>query len=185
MKFWRIQSIFRRRSRLLFDLAFARRNSENRLRAAPIQNVLIVCYGNIYRSPFLAGYLKSRLGDLIAVRSSGLHPVGGRCSPEPHIEASGRFGVSLREHRSAILTEADVQWSDVIVVMDRHNWDELVRRGAAVRKLIWAGSLAGGKPEIADPYTLDDAGREAVLQRLVRAGDNLINAIRRRNVALP
>lgn len=175
----RIQSIVRRRFRLLLDLVFARRRSEQRLRAAPLRKVLVVCYGNIYRSPFLAQYLHARLGDAVAVRSSGFHPVEGRSSPEAHIAASARLGVALHEHRSAILTNADLEWADIIVLMDRHNWDAAVQRGAVVSKLVWAGSLAGGAPEIADPYLLDGEEHEAVLRRLVEAGDYLVAAIRR------
>lgn len=158
-------------------MATARRASRLRLRRARVSRILVVCYGNIYRSAFVGALLRSRLPAAVEVRSAGFHPVSGRPSPQRHVQVSRRYGVSLENHRSVVVTAADAQWADVIVLMDRHNWAALNALGAATEKLIWLGGLLSGPVEILDPYTLDDRQAELIVARLRDATEQLIATI--------
>jgi protein-tyrosine phosphatase len=156
----------------------ARRTTLANLRRAPVQRVLVVCYGNIYRSAFVGALLQDQLGATHQVRSGGFHHKAGRPSPERHVQSCRRFGVSLEAHRSAVVTADDVRWADVIVLMDRHNWARLRALGANVEKLVWLGSLIPGSIEIADPYTADDDEAERIVQRLHAASIRLVAGLR-------
>lgn len=156
----------------------ARVDSHRRLAAAPIERILVICYGNIYRSAFLGRYLNDALQGVVEVRSAGFHPVGERPCPERHVAASARLGVDLQAHRSAVLQKSDLEWADTIVLMDRHNWDALQKAGADSRKYLWAGALAEGPIEVVDPYELTDDSAAAITQRLQQCGRALVDALR-------
>jgi protein-tyrosine phosphatase len=141
------------------------------------KKVLVVCYGNIYRSAFLGAYLTDKAQGRLEVRSSGFHKKVGRPSPERHIEMSREVGVDLGAHRSNRIAAADVQWSDIIVAMDRHNWHALRKLGAPAEKIIWAGALTSGSVEINDPYEMDDASARRTIERLREAGDTLLKQL--------
>lgn len=145
-----------------------------------LQRLLILCYGNIYRSPFLAEYVRARTDGRVQVRSAGFHERIGRPSPPRHVAMSAAYGVALDRHCSSVVTLEDLAWADAIVIMDRHNLDHLQQRRVDERKVLWAGCLAGGDPEIRDPYDLDEQGAEAVVKQLVRCGDRLVEEALRR-----
>lgn len=165
-------------SRLL-ALSDARRRSRDNLRRARPRRLLIVCYGNIYRSAFVAAYLKRRLGGGAEIRSCGFHPVVGRSSPASFVEMAARYDVSLESHRSSVIARDDVDWADVVVLMDRHNWWSLKQLGADETKLVWLGAFTDGDVEIRDPYGLDDREAASILKRMVGASEALGDAIER------
>jgi protein-tyrosine-phosphatase len=156
----------------------ARRTSLLNLRHAPVQRVLVVCYGNIYRSAFVGALLQDQLGATHQVRSGGFHQKAGRPSPERHVLSCRRYGVSLETHRSAVVTVDDVRWADLIVLMDRHNWAQLRALGADPVKLVWLGSLVPGRVEIEDPYTVAHCDAERIVERLHAASMKLVAGLR-------
>ena len=98
-----------------------RRRSHRRLRALGVPaSILVVCRGNICRSPFGERYLErlfQRSGLDVHVRSAGFMS-GGRCPPSDAQEAAAEHGLDLSDHRSAILSAAAVRDSDVVLVME-------------------------------------------------------------------
>ena len=174
----RIIGALDRRLRAAIAVATARSTSRRRLRGAPIRRVLVVCYGNIYRSPFVGEALRGELGSQLEIRTAGFHSVTGRPSPGRHVEMSHRRSVALDAHRSRVITAGDLEWADTIVFMDRHNWHALVTMGAERAKLVWLGALSDGKVEIADPYEMDEPAAERLLGRLQAATRAFADAIR-------
>ena len=162
----------------------AGRHSRAVLEAGRPHRLLVVCYGNIYRSPYAARLLGDRLGPVCQVRSRGFHRVADRPSPQAHVEMSLESGVDLRTHRSAILAAADLQWADAIMLMDRHNWQALRKLGADPEKLIWLGALDGGA-EIADPYGKPDEDARRLMHRVHRCTEALAAAILARRHSPP
>src|SRR6266700_3534397 len=89
--------------RLLHPLR--RRTASRALRARPWpRTILVVCHGNICRSPFAAGLLARALGPAgTRVASAGF--VGpGRPAPAEGSIAAARRGIDLSRHRSQLLT---------------------------------------------------------------------------------
>lgn len=167
-----------RRLRAYRALAMARRDTRRRLRSGPVRRVLVVCYGNIYRSAFVAACLSDSLVDTAEIRGAGFHKVADRPAPGRHVQMSGKFGVSLAAHRSRVISQDDVQWADTIILMDRHNWDGLYSLGTARNKLVWLGALTKGPVEIPDPYELDDATAERIVQRMYEACAQFVRSVR-------
>lgn len=174
----RIYKALRRRLRAHKALAKAREHSRHRIQQGGVKRVLVVCYGNIYRSPFCGAYLRQQLPPDVEVRTSGFHRVAGRPSPPRHVTMSQSRKVDLSEHRSSKITAEDLQWADVVVLMDRHNWGALDDLGADHSKLVWLGAFGSGDVEIPDPYKLDDAHAQRVLDQMEQASRALAESIR-------
>jgi protein-tyrosine-phosphatase len=173
----RIYKALRRRLRAKRALAAARDASQARVQKGGIKRVLVVCYGNIYRSPFAGVSLRQSLPAEIEVRSSGFHRKAGRQSPERHVIMSRARNIDLSTHRSSKVTSDDLRWADIIVLMDRHNWGLLDEAGADHSKLVWLGAFGPGGVEIVDPYELDDAHAQRVLDQLEHASRELATRI--------
>src|SRR5688572_31385329 len=118
----RILASLGRRWRAARAVAGAGAATRSRLARGAIRRVLIVCYGNIYRSAFIAEYLRKHLGERVEVRGGGFHQKVGRPSPPDHVRMCAERGVDLAGHRSRCIDAADLEWADTIVLMDRHNW---------------------------------------------------------------
>ena len=106
-----------------------------RLEARPLRRVLVVCYGNIYRSPFVGEYLRQRGGPHARGAHRGISSQG-----RPAVAARARDDVrGARACRSrsivrVLVDAAMLDWADTIVLMDRRNWLALDDAGAADRQ---------------------------------------------------
>jgi protein-tyrosine-phosphatase len=117
--------------------------------------VLIVCHGNIIRSPFAASLLARALAGspAVSVASAGLEAERGRPSHPFAVQTAASRGIDLSGHAAAPLTLEAVTRSDVIFVMDVPQLVALKRRFPAARhKTFLLACLASDQPlEIADP----------------------------------
>jgi protein-tyrosine phosphatase len=90
--------------------------------------VLMVCHGNICRSPYAAGRLRALLaahGLHVEVQSAGF--IGpDRPSPGNAIATAATRGIDLKPHRSQLLTQKLIDEAGLIVVME-------ARQAAALR----------------------------------------------------
>jgi protein-tyrosine-phosphatase len=85
------------------------------------RSVLVVCHGNICRSPYAARRLQSLLAAgvraRITVGSAGfLAP--GHLSPAHAVAAAETLGIDLSDHRSRQLTGDLIRGADLVLVMD-------------------------------------------------------------------
>src|SRR3989338_1102482 len=150
-----INNIIRRVYKMLI-LRQAKQKTLRFLKKKTPQKLLILCYGNICRSPFVAKYLKARLEkESCIIRSSGFHPIMGRKTPEIICNAAKARGVDLTSHESTVIDHDLIKWADGIVIMDYENW-QLLREyeKSMLHKVIWLGAMMDGAVsiEIADPY---------------------------------
>jgi protein-tyrosine-phosphatase len=168
------------RTRLAVRRAMAAARDDNaRALAKPVRRVLVLCYGNIYRSPFVAQALRQAMPGGLDVRSAGFHAKTGRPSPEAHVRMSQTVGVDLSAHRSSLVSAEDLTWADLIIFMDRHNWARLRDLRAPADKLLWLGGLMPGDVEIPDPYGLAPDAARAVVDRLAACTAALVGSLRK------
>jgi protein-tyrosine phosphatase len=94
-------------------------------------SVLMVCMGNICRSPMADAVLRhlvdeAGLADRVRVDSAGTHSYHLGNEPHPETQAElARRGVDVGEQRSRLVTPADLDSFDMVVAMDRANLAEL------------------------------------------------------------
>lgn len=155
----------------LLDIGPLRRLLHRRaLRAwAATDAPLIVCHGNINRSPYAAALARQR-GSAGAL-SAGLLPEPDRSSPPLTVEVARARGVGLDEHRSVPLREQLVGAATSIFVFDLENAVRLgVRFPAALHRTHFLGTLADRGPSIVpDPHGRDRAFLEGVLDQITSA----------------
>jgi protein-tyrosine-phosphatase len=127
---------------------------------------LIVCAGNINRSPFAAHLASQRPGS--RARSAGFYPQAGRRSPRLTVTAAQARGVDLAAHRSAVLDHAAVARAAAIFIFDLENLARLAaREPRALPKTHFLGVLADDRGlVIADPHGRDRAFLEGVLTQI-------------------
>ena len=147
-------------------------------------SVLVVCHGNICRSPFAAGQLArvlpAELRGVVSVKSAGF--VGaGRSSPRDAIEAAAERGGDLSRHRATVLTPALVRASQLIVVMDamqRREICSLYRRHPSTVALLGdLDPLVAETREIQDPLDRPVTVYRATYDRIGRCVEQLVHAM--------
>jgi protein-tyrosine phosphatase len=139
-----------------------------------MRRVLVICYGNICRSPFAAELLARRVPGL-EVRSAGLEARDGK-PPEPAAKRIARkHGVELAAHGAHRMRTEDVAWADLIIAMEGY-------QGAVVRRRWPEGTdkthllgdfFSGGPFLIADPYGHEDEIFAAVFDQIAAAVEAL------------
>ena len=121
-----------------------RRRALRRLASSnPPASIVVVCYGNICRSPFAARLLHQRLegiGSGIRVESVGFFGED-RPSPPEAVAVAAELAVDLAEHRSRVLSRADMEATDLIVVVDPAHGRRLRREFGCGHKILVLGDL--------------------------------------------
>ena len=120
-----------------------RRHLEARERLArlqPVRSILVVCHGNICRSPYLEAVLRREL-PAVRVISAGL--VGpDRPVPENSLTLTAKRGLDLSTFRSRSLSRVNAREIDLVIVMDSAQKDHLARvHGVSPARIIVAGDL--------------------------------------------
>ena len=186
---WRRQAArWLRRGRRVANAAMhplRRRAALARLATLRPTSVLVLCNGNIFRSPFAAALLSREVGrgdsGDAAVESAGL--LGpGRPSPRDAVLAARRHGVDLQDHRSQLVTADLVRAADLIVVMEPEQRRIVCQRfGRAPGDVLLLGDLDPApitSRAIEDPWEQGVAVCEVVYDRIERCVTELAAALR-------
>lgn len=144
-------------------------------------NVLMVCLGNICRSPMAHGVMADRArarGLDITVDSCGTGAWHAGELPDPRTRAVlARHGIPL-DHRARALQEKDFQEFDLILTMDRANLsDALARCPAPHRDKVHLLRSHTGGGEVPDPYYGGPDGFERVFEQVSQAVDAWLDRI--------
>jgi len=172
-----LRSVRRTPERLLHPLR--RRKSVDALRArARPKTVLVVCNGNICRSPVAAALLARALAvHGITVQSAGLLGFN-RPMPPDALAAAGGHRLDLADHRSRLVTVDLVRSADLIVVMDAAQQRLICERfGRRPADILVLGDLDPGPVQtrtIHDPVNDDREVFEQVYERIARCVRELV-----------
>ncbi|CAM1358125.1 putative Protein-tyrosine-phosphatase [Tenacibaculum sediminilitoris] len=88
----------------------------------------MICLGNICRSPLAEGILQSKLSlKSFVVDSAGTADYHvGELPDRRSIEVAKKYGIDITNQRSRKFTKADFDNFDIIFVMDKSNYDDIV-----------------------------------------------------------
>lgn len=146
--------------------------------------ILMVCLGNICRSPLAEGILKSKVNPTqVTVDSAGTGAWhSGELPDKRSIAIAKKYGIDITDQRARIFTPEDFLHFDKIYVMDKSNYvnvcklapnDELIDKV----ELILNESHPNQDLEVPDPYYGGEQGFENVFQLLNEACDAIKNKI--------
>jgi protein-tyrosine-phosphatase len=149
-------------------------------RARSARRVLIVCHGNIIRSPFAAHVVERAVNGsgAVAVASAGLDAVPGKPAHPRAVQVATARQIDLACHTAKPITPQLVAESDLILVMDIPQLVTLRQRfpEAGTRTFLLT-CLAPDTPlEVADPVDGDDLLFRGCFDHITRATRPLIRA---------
>jgi protein-tyrosine phosphatase len=143
------------------------------------RSLLVVCHGNVCRSPYLEAVLRRFMPD-ISVESAGF--VGpGRPVPPFALAVGAQRGLDLSTFRSRPLVPAVVRDADLIVVMDGYQARNVERSfGVPRHRVVVAGDLDPMPAEtraIADPWEQPIDAFVSSFDRLDRCAATLVSSL--------
>ena len=139
-------------------------------------NVLMVCLGNICRSPLAEGILKSKIDpEKVHVDSAGTGDYNIDNIPDPRsIAVAKRYGLDISIQRGRQFQSEDFDRFDLIYVMDNFNFADVISlaRNEDDKKkvyLILNEVFPGENVDVPDPYKGEEQGFENVYKMLDEA----------------
>lgn len=116
-------------------------------------SVLVVCAGNICRSPTAEYVLKSKLQTKgVTVTSAGLTALEGKPADATAQQIAEQHGINMAEHRGQQINSALVQNNSVILVMEQRHLTDLCTRYPQARGKTFLLGKWLNDAEIPDPY---------------------------------
>lgn len=151
--------------------------------------VLLVCMGNICRSPTAEGVLRhfikiNGLGDNVEVDSAGTHGYHVGEAPDQRTQrAASARGYNLSQLRARKVARQDLDYFDLILAMDKSNLDNLQRMAMPEQqdkiKLFMDFARNFDDDEVPDPYYGLGHGFDLVLDMVEDASQGLVEDIRK------
>lgn len=129
--------------------------------------VLMVCLGNICRSPLAEGILQSKVDQkIVHVDSAGTGGYHIGNPPDPRsIAVARKYGLNIEKQRCRQFQTTDFKKFDVIYAMDKSNYNNIVALACSQEDILKIKLLLREvdfpQKEVPDPYW-DDDGFEKV-----------------------
>lgn len=137
--------------------------------------ILMVCLGNICRSPLAEGIMKEKLnkyGIIAEVDSAGTNSYHIGEEPDTRsLEIANKYGIDISYQRARAFTKNDFENFDLIFAMDRQNYLNILKLAEtnehrAKVEIILNRLHPGQDNEVPDPYYGGKDGFEHVYQLL-------------------
>lgn len=145
--------------------------------------VLMVCLGNICRSPLAEGILKHKLDQrnieafVDSAGTGGYHI--GSLPDQRSIDIAEKYGINISDQRARKIRSVDFEEFDLIFAMDTYNYQDLRAMAKEAElgkiKMILNESNQGKNMSVPDPYYGGQDGFENVFQMLDLACENIVN----------
>jgi len=146
-----------------------------------MKKILMVCLGNICRSPLAEGILQSKVNKaLVYVDSAGTAAYHvGNLPDERSIAVAKQYGIDISKQQARKFTEKDFLNFDIIYAMDKSNYQYIISLATNDKdlekvKMILNESLPDKNYSVPDPYYGGQTGFEEVYKMLNEACDSII-----------
>jgi protein-tyrosine phosphatase len=143
--------------------------------------ILMVCLGNICRSPLAEGILKDKIKkvglhwEVDSAGTSGWH--SGERPDSRSIEVAAKYNIDITDQASRKVRSVDYEIFDLIYAMDVQNYNDLISLATEQEKpkikLILNEIDSAKNKNVPDPYW-DDNGFEKVFKMLDEACDMIV-----------
>lgn len=147
--------------------------------------ILMVCFGNICRSPLAEGIMKTKLPESYTVDSAGTISMHEGEHPDKRaIKTAANHNIDISRQRSRPITRTDFEIFDKIYCMDVDVLADVVSKAKNEEErqkvsLFLEASGDHGNTEVPDPYWGDMSDFEKVFQLLDKGCDAIKNQIQK------
>ena len=137
-------------------------------------NILMVCLGNICRSPLAEGILRTKLTTDFFVDSAGTGGWHAGQSPDERSIATARnYGIDISNQKARKFTVSDFYTFDHIFVMDQSNFKDVLNLAPDDVAKSKVALILGPSKEVPDPYYGGQDGFEKVYHLLDQACEEI------------
>ncbi|WP_394748526.1 low molecular weight protein-tyrosine-phosphatase [Spongiimicrobium salis] len=146
--------------------------------------ILMVCLGNICRSPLAEGILSSKVDpediEVDSAGTAGYHI--GKAPDHRSIAVAKRYGIDISKQRCRQFSQEDFNNFDIIYAMDRSNYHNILTlakdKGDIEKVKLLLEVTALGITEVPDPYYDQDEGFEKVFHMIDIACDSIAKQLK-------
>lgn len=148
--------------------------------------ILMVCLGNICRSPLAEGILQSKLDttrfEVDSAGTGGWHQ--GENPDKRSVKIAKVKGIDISKQRARQIKKSDFQDFDYIYVMDKSNYNNVIalapdQQAEAKVKMILNEVYPDTDKEVPDPYYGGEDGFEKVFEMLDEACQVIANKLQK------
>ena len=137
------------------------------------KRILIVCMGNICRSPAAEYLFRERMGSRdIELSSAGLVALAGSRMNETVLQLLSESGVDGRAHRAHQLTYSMLLQSDLVLGMEKSHVDAIVQLVPEARGKVYLFDKWLGERDVPDPYGQPRSVFERVYEMIMGGVDS-------------
>lgn len=137
-------------------------------------NILMVCLGNICRSPLAEGIMRSKLGKEHFVDSAGTGSWHvGQAPDKRSIAVAKKYGIEISHLRARQFQVKDFDEFDYILAMDSSNYRDILSLARSEEDRMKVRLILHDQ-DVPDPYYGGEDGFELVYQLLDEAVDDFI-----------
>jgi protein-tyrosine phosphatase len=149
--------------------------------------ILMVCLGNICRSPMADGLLRKKVAELglkVEVDSAGTSGLHSGEKPDPRMQATAEaLGTPIDFLRARQFVREDFHRFDRIYVMDQSNYNNVLQLASndediAKVRMILNELYPGMNKPVPDPYYGGEEGFLAVYKLLDEATELIVNQLK-------
>lgn len=147
--------------------------------------ILMVCLGNICRSPLAEGILRSKLSNDFIIDSAGTGSWHVGNAPDPRSIATAKnHNIDISNLKGRQFSKQDFVDFDYIYVMDNQNYRDVIELARTEEdkikvQLILDEIFPGERVDVPDPYYGLQDGFEKVYLMLDEACDSIVEKLRK------
>ncbi len=145
--------------------------------------ILMVCLGNICRSPLAEGILKHKVDpEKIFIDSAGTAGYHTGNAPDPRsIAVAKKYGIDISNQVCRKFTPKDFADFDIIYAMDKSNYANIISQGKSQQEIdkvrLLLDEVDLNVKEVPDPYYDADEGFEKVFHLIDKACTTIVGKL--------
>ena len=140
--------------------------------------ILMVCLGNICRSPLAQGILEKKVFKSVIIDSAGTAGYHiGKNPDQRSIDIGNKNGVDISNYKARQFSKEDFKNFDHIYVMDNSNYKDVIGQAESIEDEKKVNLILSSNQEVPDPFYLGEKGFKHCYRLLDSACENIVKEL--------